>query len=95
MGGDSEMARVVAEAGAGVVLMHMQGVPRTMQDDPRRHERRHVQREVYDFLARRVEWAESLGIPRERIALDPGIGFGKTMASTTPRSCGTWTDLPR
>ena len=37
-----------------------------------------VVREVYDFLARRVEWAEARGIPRERIAIDPGIGFGKT-----------------
>jgi dihydropteroate synthase len=77
MGADPEMVRVVAEAGAGVVLMHMRGVPKTMQDDPRYAD---VVGEVYDFLARRVEWAESLGIPRERIALDPGIGFGKTMA---------------
>jgi dihydropteroate synthase len=77
MGGDPEMATVVAEAGAGVVLMHMQGVPRTMQDDPRYED---VVREVYDFLARRVEWAGSRGIPRERIAVDPGIGFGKTVA---------------
>jgi dihydropteroate synthase len=77
MGGDPEMASVVAEAGAGVVLMHMQGVPRTMQDDPRYED---VVREVYDFLARRVEWAGSRGIPPERIAVDPGIGFGKTVA---------------
>ena len=76
MEGDPAMAGVIAEAGAGVVLMHMQGVPRTMQDDPRYED---VVREVYDFLARRVDWAESRGIPRERIAVDPGIGFGKTM----------------
>jgi dihydropteroate synthase len=77
MGGDAEMVRVVAESGAGVVLMHMRGVPRTMQDDPRYED---VVREVYDFLARRLDWAEARGIPRERMAVDPGIGFGKTMA---------------
>jgi dihydropteroate synthase len=77
MAADPEMARVIAEAGAGVVLMHMRGVPKTMQDDPRYED---VAGEVYEFLARRVEWAESRGIPRERIAIDPGIGFGKTTA---------------
>ncbi len=77
MGGDPEMARVVAEAGAGVVLMHMRGVPRTMQDDPRYDD---VVREVYDFLARQLDWAVAHGIPRERIAVNPGIGFGKTTA---------------
>jgi dihydropteroate synthase len=76
MDADPEMARVVAESGAGVVLMHMRGVPKTMQQDPRYDD---VVREVYDFLARRIEWAESRGIPRERIVVDPGIGFGKTM----------------
>jgi dihydropteroate synthase len=77
MAADSDMARVVADAGAGVVLMHMRGVPRTMQDDPQYQD---VVGEIYEFLARRVEWAESSGIPRERIAIDPGIGFGKSMA---------------
>ncbi len=77
MEADPEMARVVAESGAGVVLMHMRGVPKTMQDNPRYDD---VVGEVYEFLARRVEWAEARGIPRERVALDPGIGFGKTMA---------------
>ena len=62
--------------GAGVVLMHMQGIPATMQENPRYED---VVREVYDFLARRVEWAESIGISRDRIAIDPGIGFGKTI----------------
>jgi dihydropteroate synthase len=76
MGADPEMARVVAEAGAGVVLMHMRGVPRTMQHDPRYED---VVRDVYDFLAHRLDWALAQGIPRERIAVDPGIGFGKTM----------------
>jgi dihydropteroate synthase len=77
MAGDPEMVRVVAESGAGVVLMHMRGVPRTMQDDPRYDD---VVREVYDFLARRLDWAEARGVPRERMAVDPGIGFGKTVA---------------
>ncbi len=76
MGADPDMGRVVAATGAGVVLMHMQGVPKTMQDDPRYDD---VVGEVYDFLARRVEWAESIGISRDRIAIDPGIGFGKTI----------------
>jgi dihydropteroate synthase len=77
MAADPDMAQVVAESGAGVVLMHMRGVPKTMQRDPRYED---VVREVYDFLARRIEWAEARGIPRERIVVDPGIGFGKTMA---------------
>jgi dihydropteroate synthase len=73
--GDPDLARLVAEAGAGVVLMHMAGTPRTMQVDPRYDD---VVREVRDDLARRIERAEASGIPRERIAIDPGIGFGKT-----------------
>ena len=76
LSGDPDMGRVAAESGAGVVLMHMQGVPSTMQEDPRYAD---VVREVYDFLARRADWAESIGIPRDRIAIDPGIGFGKTI----------------
>jgi dihydropteroate synthase len=75
LGGDPDMARLVADRGAGVVLMHMQGTPRTMQLDPCYED---VVREVHDFLARRVEWAESRGIARGQIAIDPGIGFGKT-----------------
>jgi dihydropteroate synthase len=71
---DPEMAAVAAETGAGVVLMHMQGTPQTMQVDPRYGD---VTTEVYEFLARRIEWAEARGIRRERIAIDPGIGFGK------------------
>ena len=65
----------MAEAGAGVVLMHMAGTPQTMQVDPRYDD---VVREVRDDLARRIERAEASGIPRDRIAIDPGIGFGKT-----------------
>jgi dihydropteroate synthase len=77
LSGDKALARVVADSGAGVVLMHMQGQPGTMQRDPQYAE---VVSEVYDFLARRVEATESAGIPRVRIAIDPGLGFGKTLA---------------
>jgi dihydropteroate synthase len=73
--GDDELPRVVAESGAAVVLMHMKGTPRTMQRDPSYAD---VVLEVYDELARRVDRAESFGIDRSRIAIDPGIGFGKT-----------------
>lgn len=76
MAGDPAMADVVALAGAAVVLMHMRGVPRTMQDNPHYGD---VVAEVLEFLAARVDWAVSRGIPRERIAVDPGIGFGKTL----------------
>ncbi len=75
--GDPAMARVVAASGAGLVLMHMQGVPRPMQDDPRYED---VAREVRDFLAARLEAAVAAGVAAERIALDPGIGFGKSVA---------------
>ncbi len=74
---DTELAGLIAESGAGVVLMHMRGTPRTMQDDPRYDD---VVSEVRDDLARRVERAERAGILRSRIAIDPGIGFGKRTA---------------
>jgi dihydropteroate synthase len=77
LGGDPDLARVVADAGAGVVLMHMAGTPATMQEDPRYGD---VVAEVRDHLASRIAWAGSQGIPRTRIAIDPGIGFGKTFA---------------
>jgi dihydropteroate synthase len=75
---DARSAGVVAQAEAGVVLMHMLGDdPRTMQQDPRYDD---VTLEVAEFLAGRIAAAEAAGIPRHRICLDPGIGFGKTMA---------------
>jgi dihydropteroate synthase len=77
LAGDPAMVAVVRDAQAGVVLMHMRGEPRTMQDDPRYDD---VVPEVRDFLARRIAWAEARDIPRSRIAVDPGIGFGKTAA---------------
>jgi dihydropteroate synthase len=75
--GDPEMAALCAERDATVVLMHMLGDPRTMQDDPRYDD---VIGDVKAFLAERMEVAVSAGIAEERIWLDPGIGFGKTAA---------------
>jgi len=73
--GDPDMMAVAAEAAAGVVLMHMQGTPATMQQNPAYDD---VVREVRDFLADRVRAWVAAGVPAERIAIDPGIGFGKT-----------------
>lgn len=75
--GDPEMAPLCAERGATVILMHMLGEPRTMQDDPRYED---VAADVQAFLAERLEAAVAAGIAEERIWLDPGIGFGKTAA---------------
>jgi dihydropteroate synthase len=74
---DPALGRVVDDTGAPLVLMHAQGDPQTMQTDPRYED---VLLDVYDFLDARVAAAEALGIPRARIAVDPGIGFGKTVA---------------
>jgi dihydropteroate synthase len=77
LSGDLDLPRIVAQSGAGVVLMHMAGTPRTMQDNPHYDD---VVGEVRDYLARRVDAVERAGVPRARIAIDPGIGFGKTLA---------------
>ncbi|HUZ16686.1 MAG TPA: dihydropteroate synthase [Gaiellaceae bacterium] len=74
--GDSELAGVVADAGAYLCLMHMLGTPRTMQREPRYDD---VASEVAAFLEERLAFAVAAGIPEERICLDPGIGFGKTV----------------
>jgi dihydropteroate synthase len=74
--GDPTMAEVVAETGAYLCLMHMQGEPRTMQADPRYDD---VVAEVAAFLEERLRAAVDAGIAEERICLDPGIGFGKTV----------------
>lgn len=75
--GDPAMAAVVRETGAGVVLMHMRGTPRTMQDNPQYAD---VVGEVADWLAARLVAAGMAGIAAEAVVLDPGIGFGKTAA---------------
>ncbi len=74
--GDPELAGVVAGSGAFLCLMHMLGEPRTMQDDPRYDD---VVSDVARFLEERLAFAVAEGIPEERICLDPGIGFGKTV----------------
>jgi dihydropteroate synthase len=74
--GDPAMAEVVAEAGAYLCLMHMQGEPRTMQLAPRYGD---VVSEVAAFLEERLRFAVSQGIAEERVCLDPGFGFGKTV----------------
>jgi dihydropteroate synthase len=73
--GDPEMAALCAERGATVILMHMAGSPRTMQDAPSYED---VVTEVKAFLADRLEAALAAGLAEERIWLDPGIGFGKS-----------------
>jgi dihydropteroate synthase len=75
--GDPRMAALVAERGVGCCLMHMLGEPRTMQKDPRYGD---VVDDVKAFLAERLEFAVAEGVPEERVWLDPGIGFGKTVA---------------
>ncbi len=72
---DPCMAAVAAETGAGLVLMHMQGTPETMQNDPRYDD---VVSRVWNFLEERMAFAVARGVALEQIALDPGIGFGKT-----------------
>ncbi|MCX8035984.1 MAG: dihydropteroate synthase [Candidatus Sumerlaeia bacterium] len=74
--GDPEMAHVAADFGAGVVLMHMQGTPRTMQANPTY---RDVVAEIGGFFAERRQAARAAGIADECMVFDPGIGFGKTL----------------
>lgn len=73
---DEGMAGTAAAADVPVVLMHSQGSPRTMQDDPRYDD---VLMDVFDALAARVEAVVAAGVARDRIVIDPGIGFGKTV----------------
>jgi len=74
--GDPGLAGVVADTGAYLCLMHMQGEPRTMQLEPRYDD---VVSEVAAFLEERLAAAVDAGVPEERICVDPGIGFGKTV----------------
>ncbi|HEX2233285.1 MAG TPA: dihydropteroate synthase [Thermoleophilaceae bacterium] len=73
---EPQIAGLVAERGAGCVLMHMLGEPRTMQQDPRYED---VVSEVKAFLEERLAFAVGEGVAEERVWLDPGIGFGKTV----------------
>ena len=74
---DAELGPMVAQRRAPVILMHHQGTPETMQANPHYDD---VLLDVYDWLSERVAAAEALGIARDRIAIDPGIGFGKTQS---------------
>jgi dihydropteroate synthase len=74
--GDPRMVSVIEEAECPVILMHMQGDPKTMQKDPHYED---VVREVRDFLAERAEYAVAAGVRPENIIVDPGIGFGKNL----------------
>jgi dihydropteroate synthase len=75
--GDPSMVDVVARTGAGIVLMHMRGTPRTMQQAPHYND---VVEEIADFFEERIHFAQAHGIVRKQIILDPGIGFGKLLA---------------
>ena len=74
--GDPEMLDVLADSQAAVALMHMQGAPRTMQTDPQYAD---VVGEVYDFLGERLQACRAHGICNDRLCIDPGFGFGKTV----------------
>jgi len=74
--GDPEMARTVAESGAGVVLMHMQGEPKTMQEHPVYD---NLMADVCRFLRRGIHIAQEAGVPEDAVVIDPGFGFGKTL----------------
>jgi dihydropteroate synthase len=74
LAGDPEMIAIAVRSGAGICAMHMQGTPQTMQDAPTYHD---VLEEVAAYLSQRRDALVAAGIQRERIALDPGIGFGK------------------
>ena len=73
---DGRMAKLAAEEKVPIVLMHMQGTPATMQKEPKYKD---VVAEVLKFLLSRAKYAQKVGIPKERIFIDPGIGFGKTL----------------
>ena len=75
LGHDPALANAVAEAGAALALMHIQGTPETMQADPRYDD---VVAEVIELLSGRIDRAVAAGVARERVWVDPGIGFGKT-----------------
>lgn len=73
--GDPAMIDIALSSGAGICAMHMQGTPQTMQDNP---EYSNVVEDIYSWLLARRDWLLERGIAREKICLDPGIGFGKT-----------------
>ncbi len=90
--GDPLMSQVAVDSGAGVCVMHMQGDPQTMQDNPTYD---NVVEDIFEYLRRRKEHLISCGIELDRICLDPGIGFGKTHQHnlTLAAACGRFHDL--
>lgn len=76
LGFEPELAQAVADTGAGLVLMHIKGTPRTMQQAPQYED---LLGEVYDYLAQRIELAQSFGVPKSQLIVDVGLGFGKTV----------------
>ncbi|MBT8153125.1 dihydropteroate synthase [Epibacterium ulvae] len=74
---DTALAPLAAQAGVPVCIMHAQGDPQTMQDDPQYE---NVLLDVYDFLEQQIDRLEAIGVFRDQIVVDPGIGFGKTQA---------------
>lgn len=85
--GDPAMLDVVCDSGAGVCLMHMQGTPQTMQDNPTYDD---VFAEVSQYLGMRRDMLMAAGIAQDRIALDPGIGFGKTTQHNLTLLASAW-----
>jgi len=74
-GDEREILELAAQSGCGIILMHMQGIPQTMQDNPVYDD---VVEDIYRFLIKRAAKAEDTGVPKDKIFIDPGIGFGKT-----------------
>ena len=81
--GDEAMPEVIKEFDAGVILMHMKGVPRTMQDDPEYDD---LMAEIIAYLRISIDIAEAAGIRPDKIVIDPGIGFGKCSCRRVRRS---------
>jgi len=74
---DKDMGKVIAQFKAEIILMHMQGTPQNMQNNPTYTD---TITDIHNYLKERIQFAESLGISADRITIDPGIGFGKTTA---------------
>ena len=87
LSGDVDMLPLVAESGCGVCAMHMRGTPPTMQQDPVYHD---VVKEILEYLGTRRDALCTAGIDPARIALDPGIGFGKTTEHNLALLCNAW-----
>lgn len=85
--GDVEMVNVALRTGAGVCAMHMRGTPQNMQDDPQYHD---VVGEIKHYLRQRLDSLVGDGIAREKICLDPGIGFGKTHQHNLTLMANVW-----